>query len=319
MVDGIAYSAWGESPEDAERRLKEILWLEDAGRPDVVTLRHLTTRYISHIQHTSDRYQVEAIRTLAKFERLMDRPAEEITRATVQAEFNRFRGYKRSTLLTFRKFLHAVFELAAVDGLILGNPCRMVQLPRETFTPKPIFTAEEIAALIHANDGFAILPFLALGGLLGVGPSEVASLSRDRFKDGFVTVPGTKAKGRYRVLPMPEGLFGILAYTPFPWFYHSSNSNRALTEACKRAGVKKDGRTLYSLRHSCASGLGELGCPHDFIARLLGHSNKTMTMHYTKLSADATRPYVDAWAQIVYAHFGNFLGISPRQGSHMIY
>ncbi len=327
MRNSTTYSAMGKSPEDALERLKKRLWLNGEIKPTVIQLADMITSYRSRLKYATPKYQIEAERQLRRFSHLYHLPVSSFTRQFVQSEFDKLnqrgyyvnrrvgeklirehRRYKRSSLATTKKHLHAVFELAVIDGYIHGNPCQGIRLPKEVFTPKAIFTDEEIARLCMANQGYAIVPFIILGAFLGLGPGEVSKIEHKHFEGDYLTVPGTKNDGRYRKLPLPITVFNLVKDIGLPWIYHSSNSNRMLKEACIRAGIAKGERTLYSLRHSFATMLGEDGCPHDYIARALGHANRTMTMHYSKVSSDALRPYIEARAMKIYTFFGNYLG-----------
>lgn len=269
----------------------------------------MTIQYRSQLKYTSEQYQKSAYYQTKKFSHLFHLPLKSFNRSQLQTEFDKLAPrYKRSSLVTTKKHLHALFELAVEDGYLDSNPCRKIKLPKETFTPKELFTDHEIARLIEASEGYAILPFIVLGGFLGIGPGEVAKIEARHVTKEYITVPGTKRNTRFRTLPMPTRVFELIQNTGLPWTFHTSNTNRALREACERAEIDRRGRTLYSLRHSCASSLAESGCPHDFIARILGHANKTQTMHYSQVSADAMRPHLEARAQNIYAFFGNYLG-----------
>jgi integrase len=61
--------------------------------------------------------------------------------------------------------------------------------------------------------------------------------------------------------------------------YDSQSYGRAITRACKRAGIEH--WTLYQLRHAAATKVtDELGV--EFAAALLGHTNIKMTEHYSR-------------------------------------
>lgn len=119
--------------------------------------------------------------------------------------------------------------------------------------------------------------FVELTASLGLRLSEALKVEPEDIDRGrwTVKVRGTKTKSAKREIPVLAP-FRLLIDDALPLLPLKSIGNllRALTSACKRAGI--DRCTPNDLRRSHATLLIECGVDRDVVRRLLGHTTSTM-------------------------------------------
>lgn len=122
--------------------------------------------------------------------------------------------------------------------------------------------------------------------------------------DRFEPAP-LKTADSTRIIPIPTQL---LLLTPIPrdglLFPHEDGGalpptamRRHFRLACQRA--KMPVVHPHDLRHTAASGMIRLGMSDHYAAALLGHAPSSMTRHYARPDAEALRPWVEQWANLV--------------------
>jgi integrase len=103
---------------------------------------------------------------------------------------------------------------------------------------------------------------------------------------------GSTVPGQGEVVQVPDGTKAE---------YHSSNSNR-ITEGFNRlfeaAGIERNGRSFYSLRHTFETIAGE-SIDQVAVSSIMGHVDSSMAAHYRERISDerlkAVTDHVRAW------------------------
>jgi len=187
----------------------------------------------------------------------------------------------------------------------LSNPCIGKRLPEPS--GKAVFlTREEAAKLIFAVDQKAahLVDLIDLAVQTGCRRKELLELEWDRvdWKNNEIILEAKHTKSaKPRKVPINPSARSVLirrarvrsVYCPStPWvFFHIKQCRntkvgdrikdvkRSMRTACRRAGLT--GVTFHTLRHTCASWLGQMsGVEALTIRDLLGHSSVTMTDRY---------------------------------------
>ncbi len=325
---GRKLSRWAKTEEAARARLElalsEMQWME----PQTITFSFIRQMYLNSLNSTTPGYKKNAALWLSQFPSLEKIDPSNIKQYHVQEEFNKLieRGLTFQTLATARKYWFGMFEAAVDNDFISRNPVRKIKIGRPDTTPKQVLLPNEILSLIVSSRGYAIHPFTVLCPLLGLSPGEVALLTPECFKHkGILIVPGKKAAGRYRTLPLPNVVAEEIRNHTFPFKYHKSNSNRDLRKRAAAAGLisiepktfklEEGSRPIHCnlLRHSFSTGLQEMGVDEEKRARLMGHAKKTITQHYSHAQAMTFAPLVESWVTLVYSSGGNSGGNSKQK------
>ena len=187
----------------------------------------------------------------------------------------------------------------------LSNPCQGKRLAEPT--GKTVFlTREEAATLIEAVDQKAphLVDLIDLAIQTGTRKAELLRLEWDRIdwanNEIILEAEHTKS-ARPRRVPLNASARSVLIRragvrseccpaTPWVFFHITRLRNSevgdrikdvktAMRSACKRVGLK--GVSFHTLRHTCASWLGQMsGVEALTIRDLLGHSSITMTDRY---------------------------------------
>lgn len=184
-----------------------------------------------------------------------------------------------------------------------------------------------VRRLIAALDDDDYQPVIVWLVTLGIRTGELRGLRRVNIDRGVVhIVEQRRAADRHtparlkndhspRDLPYPAAL---AAWTPrhdgdllFPardgGAYSEQTLRYHLNAACSRARIPRI--RVHDLRHTCATGLINIGCPYHYVTALLGHSQaraaaavllSPTTAHYGGgIRVEALRPWVDEWAALV--------------------
>lgn len=119
--------------------------------------------------------------------------------------------------------------------------------------------------------------FIRWAALTGLRKGELLSLTPQSFEGRTIVLPDTK-NGRPRIVPLPPELNP----KKFPFGLNESNTDKALTEARRRAGL--DHARVHDLRHTFASWVLADGHSAVTVRDLLGHSSLAVTSRYTHLA-----------------------------------
>jgi site-specific recombinase XerD len=208
--------------------------------------------------------------------------------------------------------LRSLWRYLELADLVNENPTRKIATPKRDQRLPSYLTVEEAALLIGACDDNhyvdlafrdrAILTVLIYQGLrraelLGLGLNDVNVAS--------MTLLVRRGKGgKSRLLPLAgpaaEAIEDWLEFRP-----HSDSSalfvtrggcamrptdlNRMFRRTVERSGIRRDGVTLHTLRHTFATLLLKEGVDVRTLQRLLGHASIETTALYLHLETDDLR------------------------------
>jgi integrase len=216
---------------------------------------------------------------------------------------------------------HAVLRSALEDavrlGLLPSNPARVVRVPPQSATPRPMLDTGEITRLLAAAAGERLGAFVVCAAMLGMRRGELLGLrwrdvdlaagvlriqvARRHETGGGMAETAPKANSR-RELVLPVQVVDALrchqcrqaaerAAAGRDWLEHGlvfantrgrphwpAYSSRLLTRCLVRAGLSH--RRLHDLRHGAISLLLDLGAPITVVQQLAGHRSLATTARY---------------------------------------
>ncbi len=223
--------------------------------------------------------------------------------------------------------LRQILNHAIACGHIGANPVRGIRRnPRRKMTR--FLSREEIARLHRVLDRYAEgsasqaqqADIIRLLLLTGCRKSEIVYLRREEARDDRLELGDSKTGPRTVLLSEPARKIvarRILAGNGSPWVFPSfSDPSRprcrevSLWYRMRREAGIGDVR-LHDLRHTVASQAAMNGVPLPVVARLLGHSDVRMTMHYTHVGDREIEAAAERVGQAIGAMLGLGLQIHP--------
>jgi len=222
------------------------------------------------------------------------------------------RPYTAGTINSRMSALRHFFRFLYRSGFILLNPAEDVSLEiKETGKMKEIFTPDEMNAFLDCIDEQvdryllkrAVFELMYSSGLR-VAETVNLNMSDMDFSERILTVRQGKG-GKDRFVPFSEVASLFLkkyidtgrrefvsvtrGMTEEPVFLSEYGRLSTVTvrkyfrEIVKKAGIKRAGLTVHSIRHSCATHLLEAGADVRYVQELLGHESIETTVKYTHL------------------------------------
>jgi integrase len=271
--------------------------------PSKPTFADLVARYVQAKQREGKRSLDEDTRTFGKYlPGWHTRPADGITRADVRAALAALVDGDRPTMAN-RTFaaLRGLFAFGLREEIVPINPCAGLMRPAPERQRDRVLSRDEIrrlwGALEHEDQATAALFKLAL--LTGARGYEVRTMKHDDRDGDQWTVPAerTKNKASYRV-PLSRQARAILDALPrvdgSPFVFPGPGRRGyrdSITKATKR--IRASARLDFwphDLRRSMATFLAsDLDVPQELIARLLNHSDGSITKVYNRATYDTKR------------------------------
>lgn len=245
-------------------------------------------------------------------------------------------GYSVQTVLHVRNAIHAVVKHAKATGYFTGdNPAGLVRLPQMTRQEKNALTWEQVEMVLSLLPS-PYWEMVLLSVTTSLNAAEIAGLQWKRvnlgdeviYVDGDVIPPGSlavrsnvyrgvrgtvKTGARNRIQPIPEVLIPRLrelkerekftgpndpvfvSRKGTPLDVHNIN-NRWFRKISKKLGVKV---SWHVFRHTCATMLKNLDASKADRIAIMGHSQETMTDHYTHSDIERRRSFVNQIANRV--------------------
>lgn len=196
--------------------------------------------------------------------------------------------------------LSALFAWARLRDLIQANPMGEIPKPTPYRARDRVLTDDEIRALWGSGLSLVVGACLRMILLTGQRPSEVRLMRWSEVSGSWWTIPRERAKSdrAHRVhlsaaaLEALEGVRGVCR-GHHPFANPRTGVPVQLTTLSMMARRKGLGFRPHDLRRTCASGMASLGVPRAIVARVLNHSDRSITAVYDRYSYD--RELVSAW------------------------
>jgi len=218
---------------------------------------------------------------------------------------------KKSSIARKLSAIRSFFKYLNREGILTGNPARLVSTPRREKRLPAVLTADdaqrlmEVPAATESGDPDTILRDRAVLETLystGIRASELIGMNRDDIdrNDRLIRIRGKGRKERvvpigHRALAALETyLNGKSKVTDHTAVFTGPTGKRLTVRTVQRILEnyrKKLGLTQkaspHTLRHSFATHLLESGADLRAIQELLGHASLSTTQRYTHLNLDS--------------------------------
>ena len=205
-------------------------------------------------------------------------------------------GLKISTVKSYFKQIITVAKAADENFKV------KVKFPREEKEEVQIPTKAEVLELIEKAKGTELYYPIQIAAFCGLRAGEIAALTQDDIKDGFISVTKSKSRvkgqdfikstktGNKRRVPCPPELFKSLKKSRWSG---EKISNSLFSMSFVRFSRKEDfPYKFHSLRHFFASSLHSLGVPDKYIIEWGGWTDTKMLMRiYAHTQAEASEEY----------------------------
>ncbi|GAB2761377.1 tyrosine-type recombinase/integrase [Salinifilum aidingensis] len=304
------------------------------------TVPHWTEVYLEHLQarklatNSVRAYRRDLQAVTAELTELLGATPQlaDVTPARLRSAFARFAGSRSAASVTRAwSTWNGLFGFLVVEGVVDGNPMRVVPKPRSAApAPKPLQGEDTPERLLRevgergrrARDPWPERDLAVLATLLctGVRSAELLALTVDslsgRAGDRRLQVRG-KA-GKNRSVPIDDALDGVLAdylrsrcarfggeprgeeplfVTPRGAPLRRGALQYLVQQNLRAAGVAdrvQPGAMVHALRHTFATRLAEDGANAAEIAKLLGHASMNASQNYIDVTAREQRLSVSA-------------------------
>lgn len=208
--------------------------------------------------------------------------------------------------------LRSLWKYLEEADLVADNPTRRIATPRREQRLPTYLSAEECARLLAACDrnhyfdlAFRDRAILTVLIYQGLRRAELLGLQlRDIDVEGMTLLVRRGKGGRSRLLPLADqtssaiqdwlefradgddhALFVTRGGNPMS----PKDLNRMFRRTVERSGIRRDGVTLHTLRHTFATLLLKEGVDVRTLQRLLGHASIETTALYLHLETDDLR------------------------------
>jgi integrase/recombinase XerD len=264
-------------------------------------------------EETITRKTLEVRRFLTYVDKTLKKDLRDVTSDDIEEYFTRIteQGFSKSTLITAHSTIGDLFMALFRQEMILTNPMEQTNIYiREKAGAKVILTEKEMELFLNSIDtstGFGLRDraLFELMYVTGIRIGEVRRLDVAHIDFSLNEVFIQKSKNRKdRIVPLgrvakqflEKWVKEVRAYflrrvknDPGALFLSeigarmSESSIRYRLKRClKIAGIKKEGISPHSIRHTCATHLLAGGADIRFVQELLGHESIETTVSYTK-------------------------------------
>lgn len=240
----------------------------------------------------------------ARLSKLADKKMRRITIDDLQQimDEDERAGLSSSSIHNDKSLMKALFRFAMERDIIMKDYSQFVEVPQVApKMKKGALTDVQLAKLAEmARDGIPWADTALILCYTGFRVSEFLELTPESYHPSGDYLQGGKktAAGRDRIVPVHPGIKPYLT----AWLARggeriicnpdgaalSTQRYRQLFAAVMEA-LQADGATPHWCRHTFASLLHRAGADELAIKRMLGHSDKDVTEHYTHVDADYLR------------------------------
>lgn len=252
-----------------------------------------------HIEEGKVGFEVEAT-TLYKYKLVVSRLKEAIENKPLKqvnnADILLFKNHlqrkirlKNNTLYGYMTRAKSIFIYALDNNLIEQNPFKNIRLRKEEVEITPL-TKEELERIRLKDFGFdrlnQVRDCFVFAANTAMAYADLASISSDDIRklDGVYYIKKNRIKtGIEYVIPLNDVALEILQRYDYKLPVLSNQRyNAYLKEIADICKIRKR-LTSHLARHTAATLMLNAGISMDVVAKILGHSNTTMTAHYAKM------------------------------------
>lgn len=272
QIQNKRYESYGKSQAEAVAKLD--LKVRTALRPKAP--RESSLR--SYMEETMlpaiepGQWRTQVVWAMSHMDSILHLNPREITRQDVQALLNvKSKRLSRASVGHILKVLRRALNLYDADFDLPKDPLKQVTVPKNCKTTSRVeaLTAEELGKLIGMARGRPAEVPLILTGILGIGWEEIRCME---VRKGVIRIPRGKNPHRVRDIPIPESLVDLIQSWKPPYI---AKSDSTVHHSIQRATGGNVGR--HKLRHTCATGLEDLGTPLSVVEAILGHVSRSTT------------------------------------------
>jgi site-specific recombinase XerD len=289
---------------------RQIALLEDPHAPQLKPVSEAVEAFKKHIlplEAATQRKYANVLKVFLAYSKqaglkyLADVNVEELD------DYRSSRTLQPSTSATELTILRLFFSFSVKRRWIADNPAKEIQPPRNLKPAEVVpYSPSEITRMLAACEGFGNSAYarlraramLLLLRYTGLRVSDVATLTRDRIKNGQIFLH-TKKTGGMVFLPVPKALEEALEAVPAPrgapaesrcYFWNETSARitavrvmeRTLQTVFRRSGVAD--AHPHRFRHTLATEILAQGHGEQDVADVLGISPAVVRKHYAKWS-----------------------------------
>jgi integrase len=225
-------------------------------------------------------------------EAIPDKPLKQVNNADILTFKNLLQTKVKlghNTLCAYMTRAKSIFIYALDNNLIEQNPLKNIRIRKEEVEITPL-TKEELEIIRQHNFNiprleqvrdcfvFAANTAMAYADLASVDKKDI------REQDGVYYIKKNRVKtGVEYVIPLNDTALEILRKYDYKLpVLTNQKYNAYLKEIADLCGINKR-LTTHLARHTAATLMLNAGISMDVVAKILGHSNTTMTAHYAKM------------------------------------
>lgn len=192
------------------------------------------------------------------------------------------------SVLTYFNKINAALNQAVKEKIIVENPIKYIDKPKEEETEIIFLSKEEIQTIINTDfyDNEVKNAFL-LSCCTGLRASDIKELKWNHISNDKIQLIQTKTKNVVSI-PLNPSAINILEKQKhnnefvFNLSKHQGSTNRTIKTLIKKAGINKDIH-FHCARHTFATLLVTSGVNILTISKLMGHRDIKSTLVYAKV------------------------------------
>jgi len=219
-------------------------------------------------------------------------------------------GLSATSIARHRVAMRQLFRFLVDEGILKANPSELIRAPRAPRKLPGTLNQDEVAALLAAPDRTSVMglrdaAMLELLYATGLRVSELVSLRREHWRDGWLVVTGKG--GKERLVPYGDQAGATVAaylrtrHDLEPGIF-LSNRGKPMTRQnfwtrlkryVRAAGIQRN-VSPHTLRHAFATHLLAHGADLRAVQAMLGHADISTTEIYTHVARERLRALHEA-------------------------